>query len=119
MPVGGDVQARLYGPPQRTVIDPAGRLVQDRCERPSRALHRQPRREEPGGDAVEEHDVRVLLRNLPHHGSGLADGQRERLRPERDESDPGLARRRDVSDAAVVEIATRELLGAAEREQGD
>ena len=102
------VEHGLGPSPRSAVVDATRRLVENRGKGATTiGGPPSPWRDEPGGDAVDQHDVAV--------GPGEGVGPR----PHGHELDLGAVVTRQFGQAAVVEVAAAELLGRSEGEKGD
>jgi alpha-maltose-1-phosphate synthase len=99
------------------VIDSAGRLMEDADERDAQTAHPQSRTCEGGCDGVEQDGARPELLGPTKHGRAAKRGERERPLGKREEADPRFVRRRRPGHPLVIEIATAQATGIAERDQ--
>jgi hypothetical protein len=114
------VEPGLDERPQSPVVDAAGRLVQhaDHGHNAPWLSDPQPRPKESRRDTVDDCNISATVHHRSKYRSAVGDGQRKRSGGDRHKLDPCVVAGRELSQATVVQITTRETGRIAQRHQG-
>ena len=115
---GEPVERDLSPRAKSAVVDPAGRLVEDSDDRNVRSAPCKRRRDERGGDRVDEERMRAERPGAAEERRSAHGGERERALREREKHDARAVGRRGLGHAEVVEVPSAQPARVAERHEG-